>query len=394
MHLIETVVRDLFKEITAKFQILSTEGELVPVRKEVYDVTGRETVIDYPSLSDEAFPRLQYDDAMALYGSDKPDLRIPNKICRVDSVLPKNFVSMISDVENPAIDACKFRLNGSIKENWAFVRELWDSLPTSLAKNPDGAPAVMVFDSSKPMCGLSALGHEAFQEITGDGQIAEALGDFEDGDILITQAREDRPFEGGSTALGNVRLAFYQAAVDKGLLERDDSFKFLWVVGFPLFTPNNDVDPGQGGASGFSSTHHPFTAPLTSKDFELLATDPLRVKADHYDLVLNGVELGGGSRRIHVAEVQEYVLRDILKMSDEGISHFSHLIEALRAGCPPHAGFAFGWDRLVATLSYTKSVRDVIAFPKNMKGEDMMAKSPLKVTPGQLSTYHLALKAK
>ncbi len=152
--------------------------------------------------------------------------------------------------------------------------------------------------------------------------------------------------------------------------------------------------PWPGWEGGFSATHHPFTAPLAPEDFDLLLTDPLRAKADHYDLVVNGVELGGGSRRIHIAKLQEFVMRDILKMSDEGVAQFSHLLDALRAGCPPHAGFALGFDRLVAVLSRTNSIRDVIAFPKTMKGEDPMVKSPGRITPEQLETYHLALRAR
>ena len=100
-------------------------------------------------------------------------------------------------------------------------------------------------------------------------------------------------------------------------------------------------------------------------------------------------ELGGGSRRIHVAKMQEYVMREILEMTDEGVGQFSHLLEALRAGCPPHAGFALGFDRLVAVFTHTDSVRDVIAFPKSMKGEDLMVGSPGLITTEQGKTYHL-----
>ena len=292
------------------------------------------------------------------------------------------------------MEVIKLRLEGNPPDNWSFIRSFMDSLPTALAKNPHGAPAVLMFDTSKPMCGLSSLGHEAFAALTSGGPGFEDFADLEDGDVLIIQARENKPFQGGSTALGNLRLAAYQEAISKGLLPRDDSFNFLWVHGFPLFTPDSDEGPGQGGRAGFSATHHPFTAPLTDADFELLASDPLKARADHYDLVVNGVELGGGSRRIHVAKVQEYVMRHILEMSDDGVAQFAHLLEALRAGCPPHAGFALGFDRLVALLSGTGSVRDVIAFPKSMKGEDLMVKSPGRITGEQLQTYHLALQTK
>jgi aspartyl-tRNA synthetase len=309
---------------------------------------------------------------------------------------------MISPLQSPAVDAIKIRLKNTstdvtsdkIKVSQSFISTFMDNLPPQLARNPDGAPAVLLVDSSKPLNGLSSLGHEAIANLTSGTPSLEAFSDLTDGDILIIQAREDKPFHSGSTALGNLRSLLYHEAVAKGLLFNDTSLRFAWVTAFPMFTPDADKggDPGQGGQAGFSATHHPFTAPLTDGDFDLMMTDPLRAKADHYDLVCNGVELGGGSRRIHVAEVQEYVMRDILRMTDDGVAQFAHLLEALRAGCPPHAGFALGFDRLIAVLSGTNSVRDVIAFPKSMKGEDMMVKSPSRLTEEQLDTYHLRLK--
>lgn len=298
---------------------------------------------------------------------------------------------MITDLQDPVIEAIKVRpANAEAmtpEESRSFVRGVMDNLPRAVRHNPDGAPAVLVIDSSKPMSGLSSLGHEGYSNLTSH----PSFSDLADSDILILQARRNIPHHGGSTPLGNIRTLLYSEAVAQGALPRDTTFKFLWVTEFPLFTPDADkaADPGQGGTAGFSATHHPFTAPLTDADFDLLATDPLEAKADHYDLVVNGVELGGGSRRIHIAAVQEYVMRDILRMSADGVAQFEHLLEALRAGCPPHAGFAMGFDRFVAVLSGTSSVRDVIAFPKSMKGDDLMVKAPGMVTKEQLKTYHL-----
>ncbi|KAH9892142.1 tRNA synthetases class II-domain-containing protein [Xylariomycetidae sp. FL2044] len=339
------------------------------------------------------FPRMSYDYVMSAFGSDKPDLRMRqpyvSHICRIDGFLAPDFISMITDLENPIVDACKFRLGElSPSESGQFIRDFMDTLPSSPLKlSPGSSPGVFVFDSSKPLQGLSALGHEAAGQL-GALQ-TEHWPACEDGDIIIVQARKNAPLQGGSTDMGRLRTAIYETAIAKGHLPRDHSFKFLWVYDFPLFTPQGD-DPGQGGAAGFSATHHPFTAPKNPKDFDLLKTDPLKARADHYDLVVNGVELGGGSRRIHIAEVQEYVMRDILKMTDQGISQFSHLIEALRAGCPPHAGFAFGFDRLMAVICGVPSVKDVIAFPKSNKGEDLLVGSPTKTTPEQQAAYHLS----
>jgi aspartyl-tRNA synthetase len=161
-----------------------------------------------------------------------------------------------------------------------------------------------------------------------------------------------------------------------------------------MFKPTEEGEPGQEGAAGIAASHHPFTAPLSKADLELLFTDPLEAKSAAYDLVLNGVEVGGGSERIHIAAVQEFIMRDILKMTDKRIGDFAHLFEALRSGCPPHAGFALGFDRLVALLTDTSTVRDVMAFPKTMKGEDPFVKSPSKLTNEQLEPYGLQLRTR
>ncbi|KAK8165045.1 aspartyl-tRNA synthetase [Phyllosticta citrichinensis] len=332
------------------------------------------------------FPRMTYNDAMAKYGSDKPDVRLGMEISRVDHLLPADLISKIGPIAFPAVDVFKLRLDTSPSKASRFVSDFMKS-PEGLPfiDNPDGQPGVAVFDSSKPMQGLQVFGFEAAQRLEED------LG-LEEGDVVIIQARKNEPFTGGSTAIGRLRLALHKAAVEKELLPKPEGFEFLWITDFPLFSPSNDTDPGQGGAAGLTATHHPFTAPKTVEDIHLLVKDPKSARADHYDLVVNGVELGGGSRRIHVAEVQEWVMREVLKMSDERIEDFRHLLEVLRAGCPPHAGIALGFDRLIAVMLGRDSVRDVIAFPKSGKGEDMLVKSPNKVTKEQLETYHLQLK--
>lgn len=216
--------------------------------------------------------------------------------------------------------------------------------------------------------------------------------DTDHGDLLILQARKTAPFSGGLTTLGNLRLALHKAAVSQGLIAKPTGFRFVWINDFPLFSPSSDTEPGQGGTAGLSSTHHPFTAPKTASDVELLLSAPEKVIAAHYDIVVNGVELGGGSRRIHNAEVQEFILRDVLQMKKERLEDFRHLLDVLRSGCPPHAGLALGWDRLIAVMLGKESVRDVIAFPKSGRGEDMLVKSPNPVTREQLATYHLQLR--
>ncbi|AEO54047.1 hypothetical protein MYCTH_2075799 [Thermothelomyces thermophilus ATCC 42464] len=390
MRTVESIISDLAVFLDSDFCVVDEGEETYLAPRKSLKAKNREDSAPGSRYMMPPFPRMSYEEVMTRFGIDKPDLRIPFELHRVDHILPRSFVSMITHLENPIVEGFRFRPSsgeGSEVSMSGFVDELMRTLPPALAQNPDGAPVALVVDSSKPLRGLSPLGFEGAGAL--ESGEAPGFGDLEDGDVVVFQARQDKSFQGGSTALGTFRNLVYQAAVSKGLLPKDRSFKFLWVTNFPMFTPDNETDPGQGGQAGFSATHHPFTAPLTDEDVELLATDPLKARADHYDLVVNGVELGGGSRRIHVARMQEYVMREILKMTDAGVAQFSHLLEALRAGCPPHAGFALGFDRLVAVLTYTDSVRDVIAFPKSMKGEDLTVKSPGRVTKEQLETYHL-----
>ncbi|XXH06040.1 hypothetical protein Hte_012485 [Hypoxylon texense] len=412
------LVKSLCGKIRQNFLLKDVNGVRHPVRISPQDAANNsrgkrndETVPKEAETTDEAtgqfvFAPIQnksYEYVMSTFGSDKPDLRIAlphvSPIIRISKEsLSQDFIKMITSLEYPLVDSCNFRLGLLPKDATEFIRRFMDALPSTTIKlSPESTPAVLVYDSSKPLNGLSSLGHEAAQKL--EEAQSPTWGPYKDGDIILLHARRDEPFYGGSTDLGRLRTAIHEAAVREGRIPKDPTFRFLIVQGFPLFTPTttttttngsgDDDGPGQGGAAGFSSTHHPFTAPLGPDDFDHLAADPLKARADHYDLVLNGVEVGGGSRRIHVAEVQEYVLREVLRMPDAGVAEFAHLLEALRAGCPPHAGFAFGFDRLAAVLLDLPSVRDVVAFPKSNKGEDLLVGSPSKVTAAQRKMYHI-----
>ncbi|KAJ5708323.1 hypothetical protein N7488_008124 [Penicillium malachiteum] len=334
------------------------------------------------------FRRVSYQEAMARYGSDKPDTRYGMEIIRLDHALPVDLVNKISDLDDPIVEA--FKLEGNENdpaETHKFITQFLDSpAGAPFNNNPDGSPGVFVYNGKQPLCGLQPFGFEAAEQL-------EELLDPDHGDLIILQARPRAPFSGGSTPIGDLRRALHASAVSTGFKPAPTGFDFMWVVDFPLFSPSSDTEPGQGGAAGLSSTHHPFTAPKSAADVDLLLTDPTKVVADHYDLVVNGVELGGGSRRIHDAAVQEFIFRDILQMPAERLTDFSHLLDALRAGCPPHAGLALGFDRLVAVMLGKESVRDVIAFPKTGKGgDDAMVKAPSSMTAQALETYHLQLR--
>ena len=341
--------------------------------------------VQLPSM----FSRMTYQHAMSKFGSDKPDTRLGMEIHGVGHLLPIDLVSKISPLTNPVVDALSLRFD-AIEPNTSitrtFIGEFLDSPDADQYNdNPDGSPGVFIYDSRKPLEGLQSLGFEAAEEI-------QRLFALEDGDLVVLQARKDEPFHGSSTSLGNVRLALHKAAVARGFLNAPNGFQPLWVTDFPLFSPISATEPGQGGVAGLASTHHPFTSPKSSEDVDLLMIDPRQVIGDHYDIVMNGVELGGGSRRIHSCEMQKFIMEKVLRMSFEKIAEFSHLLEVLRAGCPPHAGIALGFDRLIAVMLGMDSVRDVIAFPKSSKGDDLLVKSPSMMSQDILETYHLQLR--
>ena len=251
-------------------------------------------------------------------------------------------------------------------------------------------------------------------------------------DIVAIGKRRNIFSPGGGTRMGELRKRLHAALVDGGYVPAPQGYKFAWITDFPLFTPDEDAavpsSPSVSSPSPASipqptavteanstpintsptdttattttssadstcvppllSTHHPFTAPLPSH-LDLLYTSPTQVLAHHYDITLNGVEIGGGSTRIHSPALQKYILSSVLNLPSHKLSTFDHLIEVLESGCPPHAGIALGFDRLVSLIHGVESIRDVIAFPKNNRGVDPVVDSPGKVREDVLEGYGL-----
>jgi aspartyl-tRNA synthetase len=207
---------------------------------------------------------------------------------------------------------------------------------------------------------------------------------IEEGDLILFAADQ---WLNACEILGKIRL--YCADVLKGqgkLMIPADQFNFLWVIEFPLLGFDREQNR-------WYSSHHPFTAPVT-EDIPLLKTDPKKVRGQHYDVVVNGVELGGGSIRIHQPDVQKTIFEELLAIPPEMVkARFGYMLEAFRYGAPPHGGIALGFDRLIAILCGTPSIRDVIAFPKTAKGTDLMTDSPSTVEPKQLRDLYLEVKA-
>ncbi|MGE9292721.1 MAG: aspartate--tRNA ligase, partial [Puniceicoccales bacterium] len=339
------------------------EGMLKKVWKDVLDV-------DIPT----PFPRLPYPDAMNRYGSDKPDTRFELEI----QDFTEEFSNSSFKVFKGAIDkgGClkAFNAKGLGDITQGEVKNLEDIAKTLGAK---GLAYIVVRGDDPANWRSPILKFISEEELKA---LRERLN-IEDGDLIFFAATG---WEQACAILGRIRLEAAQLLVKRGKMEiSSDQYNFLWVVDFPLMLFDEE-------AGRYVASHHPFTAPVP-EDIEKLDTDPKNIRSQAYDVVLNGSELGGGSIRIHQPELQNKVLRDVLGMSEEIVeSRFGYMLKAFNFGAPPHGGIALGLDRMCAILGKTKSIRDVIAFPKTQKGQDLMASVPGPVQPKQLRDVHVA----
>lgn len=314
------------------------------------------------------FPRISYDEAIARYGSDKPDTRFDMELIDIANVVKDvDFKVFQMALENggqvKAINA-----KGAADK---YSRKDMDNLATYVSQ-----------------FGAKGLAWLKVEEDGLKGPIAKFLVDITDelikatnaevGDILMFAA--DNPSVVAAT-LGAVRS---RLGKELGLID-ESKFNFLWVVDWPLFEYDEE-------ARRYVSAHHPFTLPK-AEDIELLATNPAKVYADAYDIVLNGYELGGGSSRIHTRELQEKMFETLGFTKESAQEQFGFLLDALSYGFPPHGGIALGLDRLVMLLAGEENIREVIAFPKNGKATDPMNSAPSKVAPLQLFELNIEVTA-
>ncbi|KAI9001243.1 hypothetical protein BD414DRAFT_474078 [Trametes punicea] len=329
---------------------------------------------------EERFRVMTYDLAMARYGSDKPDLRFGLEIRNITSRLPQ-ILRMALEAKGEILEAL---VVSSQPEHAPFV-----GVAPEVEHDRSVERICVTQDTTSSWLNLSRLVREVLhnQEPNLDASGIGTALNITEGSIIWLARRPLRP-EGGWTALGRLRLALSEAAQRKGDLVLSEQPKFLWVTEFPLFT-RADEDKEFLAHGRWSSSHHPFTAPMWEDVEKMYAGKIEEVRGQHYDLVLNGVEIGGGSVRVHDASMQEYIFENILQLDEKEKSSFNHLLHALRCGAPPHGGFAFGFDRLMAILCKTNSIRDVIAFPKTAAGTDLLFKSPSPSTPEILAQYGL-----
>ncbi|MGX7149367.1 aspartate--tRNA ligase [Enterococcus ureasiticus] len=314
------------------------------------------------------FPRISYDEAMARYGSDKPDTRFDMELIDIaDVVKDVDFKVFQMALENGG-QVKALNAKGAADK---YSRKDMDNLGTYVSQ-----------------FGAKGLAWLKVEEDGLKGPIAKFLTDVADdlitatnaevGDILMFGA--DKP-EVVAAALGAIRS---RLGKELGLID-ESKFNFLWVVDWPLFEYDEE-------AGRYVSAHHPFTQPKES-DIELLSTNPAKVYAEAYDIVLNGYELGGGSLRIHKRELQEKMFETLGFTKESAQEQFGFLLDALDYGFPPHGGIALGLDRLVMLLAGENNIREVIAFPKNGKAADPMTSAPSVVSPLQLFELNIDVTA-
>ena len=314
-------------------------------------------------------PRMTWQEAMDRFGSDKPDLRFGMEL--------KNGSEVVK--------GCEFAVFKGALENGGSVRGI-------NAQGQGHMPRKKIDALVEYAKGFGARGL-AYVAISEDGTVKSSFAKFmkeeemtalisamdgKPGDLLLFAADRNKVV---FDVLGNLRL---ELARQLDLLKKDD-FKFLWVTEFPLLEYSEEEDR-------YVAMHHPFTMPM-DEDIQYIDSDPGRVRAKAYDIVLNGVEMGGGSVRIHQADIQSKMFEVLGFTPERAGEHFGFLLEAFKYGVPPHAGLAYGLDRVVMLMVGADSIRDVIAFPKVKDASCLMTEAPGQVDDKQLEELHIAVAA-
>ena len=337
------------------------EGMLKNVWK---DVLGQ----DLPT----PFPRLAYKDAMNRYGVDKPDTRFGFELVDFSDTFKSSGFKVFASTVAAGGSVKAFNAKGLANITQGEIGAL-EEIAKSLGAKGLAFIKVEGGEWKSPIVKFFSDAEKA--------ELTKRLA-LEDGDLVFFAAAS---WERACAILGRTRLEAAQLLVKRGKMTiRADQWNFLWVVDFPLMS----YDEERGA---YAATHHPFTSPVP-EDVALLDSDPKAVRGQHYDCVLNGMELGGGSIRIHQPALQKKVFEDVLKIPADVVENrFGYMLKAFTYGAPPHGGMAFGLDRMVALLCGTTSIRDVIAFPKTQKAQDLMTQSPTPVTEKQLRDLHIKI---
>jgi aspartyl-tRNA synthetase len=323
------------------------------------------------------FPRLSFAEAMERYGTDKPDLRFGMELADLTEIAAqtefavfKNVIAGGGEVKGICAPGCGGYSRGQLNELNRLVQGL-------------GAAGLLTLSLGTESGDLSALTMEEVKSVVARfltleqvGQMAQLLG-AKRGDLLLIVAGNQELVD---TVLGELRLEMGRRL----RLATPGLFTFAFVQNFPLLRWDEE-------AKRWDSEHHPFTAPR-EEDIPLLESAPEKVRGRHYDVVGNGYELGGGSIRIHTAEMQRKIFRLLGYKDKEMDARFGHMLEAFEYGAPPHGGIALGLDRIVMLLANEETIREVIAFPKNQAAADLTFDAPSSVSEQQLAELHLRLR--
>jgi aspartyl-tRNA synthetase len=323
------------------------------------------------------FPVMDYDTAMGLYGSDKPDMRVKLQFTELTDVMKDVDFKVFSGPANAKggrVAALRVPGGGAMPRSEIDAYTQFVSI-----YGARGLAYIKVNERAKGREGLQSPIVKNLHD-SALAAILERTG-AEDGDLIFFGADKAKVVNDAVGAL-RVKIGHSDFGRLNGLLEGD--WEILWVVDFPMFEFDEEEQR-------YSAAHHPFTSPKDG-DENWLESDPSRCKAKAYDMVLNGWELGGGSVRIHREDVQSKVFRALKIDAEEAKLKFGFLLDALQFGAPPHGGLAFGLDRLVTMMAGAESIRDVIAFPKTQRAQDLMCQAPSPVDEKQLRELHIRLR--
>ena len=363
-----------FTQVDIETSFMS-EAEITALMEQLIRRVFKEAIdVDLPE-----FPRMTYAEAMRRFGSDKPDLRVTLELVDVadafKDVAFKVFAS-IANSEGGRIAALRIPggaslTRGEIDDYTKFVG-IYGAKGLAYIKVNDVTQVNETGLQSPIVKNLSEASLKTVLERTG----------AQSGDLIFFGADKAKVVNDAIGAL-RVKIGHSEFGKKAGLFE--DVWKPLWVVDFPMFEHDEEADR-------WTATHHPFTAPKDGHE-DMLETNPGACIAKAYDMVLNGWELGGGSIRIHREEVQSKVFRALKIDAEEAQLKFGFLLDALQYGAPPHGGLAFGLDRIVTMMTGSESIRDVIAFPKTQRAQDLLTHAPSEVDEKQLRELHIRLRS-
>jgi aspartyl-tRNA synthetase len=322
----------------------------------------------------DPFPIMAYADAMRDYGSDKPDLRVPLKLTELTDVMKSvefKVFRAAADLPNGRVAALRVPNGGTLSR-----KEIDDYTAFVAIYGARGLAYIKVNDASK--ASEEGLQSPIVKFLSQDvlRTILERTG-AQTGDLIFFGADREKVV---NDALGALRA---RVGHDRGMAQ--SGWNPLWVVDFPMFEYDEETKT-------WAAKHHPFTAPKEGHE-ALMVSDPGRALAKAYDVVLNGWEIGGGSVRIHRPEVQQKVFEALGISIEDQRAKFGFLLDALQYGAPPHGGIAFGFDRTVALMAGVEQIRDVIAFPKTQRGQDLLVGAPSPVAEKQLRDLHIRVRA-